>query len=122
MLTTHPATIKEASGAQHVQSNSYVSMKVRVLEPGPESDAPVSNEIRMLQHIDKCAQAGEDQEYPGLLLTRRATDIFGIPGKVGRHQCIVSKAESASLHYSSHSTGYITDAALYTPTSFQQTS
>lgn len=71
-------------------------MKVCVLET--ESESPVANEIRILQHVDKCAQAEKDQGSPGMLLTRRASEIFSIPGRLGQHQCIVSKAESASLH------------------------
>ncbi|PPJ56027.1 hypothetical protein CBER1_03393 [Cercospora berteroae] len=82
--------------AKDQKSNSYVSIKVCVLET--ESKSLVANETRILQHLDKCAQAEKDQGNLGILLTRRASDIFSIPGRLGQHQCIVSKAESASLH------------------------
>lgn len=48
----------------------------------------------MLQHLKKCAAA---EDYPGLLVTRLADDIFEINMLSGPHYCVFSKPQTGSL-------------------------
>ncbi|EEH03364.1 conserved hypothetical protein [Histoplasma capsulatum G186AR] len=67
----------------------YASLSVCARDDGANT-FPILNEVSMLQHLKKCAAA---EDYPGLLVTRLADDIFEINMLSGPHYCTLELME-----------------------------
>lgn len=71
----------------------HASIKACIHDDTP--DSPVLNEVRMHQRLLRFAETGK--EDPGTRFTRLANNVFEVAGPYGRHFCLASKPQGASL-------------------------